>query len=274
MKIMEGRKKYIAYMLLIVLAVAVGVGARKFYTRVVLGISDSEIELARGREIESALRRKIQGLAEATVRQGKFTEGRAVYREILQMLPGRDVKTVMEICRCVLQSFSREYGQEGFESALFHFRAWTAQSLPEGYEGCPALAVAKAHYLRNDLMKAADEIKACLDQAGDEELVMNAHLLAGLIHFRAGRLDDAMNSFEEVLARVPPRDRIGAKALFFVGYINLAIGNTDKAQQSFSLLVKRYPHTKYAATCKDLLVRLGAGNPKPKARATGEGGVQ
>jgi TolA-binding protein len=196
--------------------------------------------------------------ATAAVQQGRYVEARAKYKSILDSLKEHDARTVLEACNGIFHCFIKENQGEGFEAALARFRDWTARSLPEGYEGCTTLAMARACYQHNDLQGAAERIKACLT-GGDSYVVMQAQMLDGLIQFRSGRMTEALASFEEVLPHAAPDDATGAEALFFVGYINMVNGDGERAQKMFQTLVERYPKSDYAAKCRDLLDRLKAG---------------
>ncbi len=94
----------------------------------------------------------------------------------------------------------------------------------------------------------------------DEDLTIDAQLLAGLIQFRAGRPAEAVRSFEEVLAGNSPQENVSAQAFFLIGEVNLVEGNTQKARENFGILVQKYPHTEYASECAQVLARLGIGN--------------
>ena len=162
----------------------------------------------------------------------------------------------------MLQCLSKEHEAAGFEVALDRFRAWAVQALPAGFEGCPVLAVAKAYHIRYQFDEALAELNACLESESDNEIVVQAQLLSGIIHFRAGQYDEAKEAFEDILARVSLHDEAGAQALFFTGYIDLMDGRTDKARRAFAALLKRYPGTNYAVKCKDLIARLDASEPE------------
>jgi tetratricopeptide (TPR) repeat protein len=194
------------------------------------------------------------------VRESKFGEARKVYQGVLRKLTRRDVKTVLAVCNGVTQCLVRERPGEELETALFHFRAWAARSLPDEYEGCASLAVAKAYYLNNDFARALDEVRAYLEFGTDEDLMIHAQLLAGLIHFRARRPTEAVRSFEAVLARNSPHEEINAPALFFIGEANLVSGNAEKAKEVFGDLVRKYPNTEYTTECAEVPAHLGNGN--------------
>ena len=200
--------------------------------------------------------RMVEDAEVGIVRKAKFDEARKVYQAVLRKLTRRDVKTVLAVCNGVIQCFVKERPGEGVETALFQFRAWAARSLPDEYEGCASLAVAKGYYLNSDLGRALDEVRAYLALGTDEDLMIHAQLLAGLIHFRAGRPAEAVRSFEEVLARNPSQQEINAPALFLVGEVNLVNGNTQKVEEIFGDLVKKYPKTEYAVECAAVLARL------------------
>ena len=90
--------------------------------------------------------------------------------------------------------------------------------------------------------------------------MIQAQLLAGLIHFRAGQPAEAVRSFEVVLARHPPQENINAEALFLIGEVNLVDGDTQKAQENFGLLLRKYGKTEYAMESAHILARLGINN--------------
>jgi tetratricopeptide (TPR) repeat protein len=203
----------------------------------------------------------LENVGVAVEREGKFDEARKVYQDVLQNLTKRDVKAALAVCNGVIQCVIKEERPlEGLGTSLFHFEAWAARSLPDEYEGCASLAVAKAYYLNNDLARALDEVRAHLEFGTDEDLMIQAQLLAGLIHFRAGRPTEAVRSFEEVLAGNSPQETVSAQALFLIGEINLVNGNTEKALEDFGVLLKKYPHTEYASESAQVLAGLGTGN--------------
>ena len=203
----------------------------------------------------------LENAAVAVEQEDKFHEARKVYQEVLRELTNRDVKTVLTVCNGVVQCLvKQDRPPEGLEPALCHFEAWAARSLPDEYEGCASLAVAKAYYLDNDFVRALAEVRAYLELESDEDLMIQAQLLAGLIQFRAGRPAEAVRSFEEVLAGNPQQESINAQALFLIGEANLVEGNTQKALEDFGAVVKKYPHTEYASECAEVLARLGTGN--------------
>ena len=206
--------------------------------------------------------RMVENAEVGVVRESKFGEARKVYQAVLRKLTKRDVKTVLAVCDGVTKCLAKEHRGEGLETALFQFRAWAARSLPDEYEGCASLAVAKGYYLKNDFARALDEVRAYLELGTDDDLMIHAQLLAGRIHFRAGRPAEAVRSFEEVLARNSPQPEINVQALFLIGEVNLVNGNTQKAIEAFRALVEKYPHTAYGPECGAVLAGLGIRNPK------------
>jgi tetratricopeptide (TPR) repeat protein len=175
--------------------------------------------------------RMVKDAEVGVVREAKFDEARKVYQDVLRKLTKRDVKTVLAVCNGVIQCLARERPGEGLETALFQFRAWAARSLPDEYEGCASLAVAKAYYLNNDFARALDEVRAYLELGTDEDLMIHAQLLGGLIHFRAGRSAEAVGFLKEVLAgNPPPQPEIKDQALFLIRDVDMVNGNTQKAQ--------------------------------------------
>ena len=214
-------------------------------------------------EAEEAYRTVADAEA-AVVLEAKFDEARQVYESVLRKLTTRDVKTVLAVCNGVIQCLAKKPPGEGLETALFHFRAWAARSLPDEYEGCASLAVAKAYYLNNDPVTALDEVQADLELGTDEDLMIRAQLLAGLIHFREGRSAEALRCFEEVLARNSPEEEINAPALFLTGEVNLVNGNMQKVEEILGDLAQKYPETKYAAECAEVLPLLGTRNSEAR----------
>ena len=206
--------------------------------------------------------RIIEDAEVGIVRESKFDEARKVYQGVLRKLTKRDVKTVLAVCNGVILCLVKERPEQGLETALFQFRAWAGRSLPDEYEGCASLAVAKAYYLNNGFARASDEAQAYLALETDEDLMIHAQLLAGLIHFRARRPAEAVRSFEAVLARNSRDEEINAPALFLVGEVNLVKGNTQRAKELFGDLVKKYPQTQYAEECAEVLTALGIRNSR------------
>jgi tetratricopeptide (TPR) repeat protein len=209
--------------------------------------------------------------AAGAAQQGNYVEARATYKQILDSLKGHDTKIVLETCNGMLDCLAKEHRAEGFDTVQAQFQEWAARSVPEGYEGCPTLAVARACYQRSDFQGAAERTETCL-AVGDAYLATQAHMLDGLIKFRSGRMAEALPCFEEALVRTAPDDPAGAEALFFVGYINMVNGNADQTQKSFEALVKRYPGTNYAVKCRDLLDRLKTDETKASTAVSGTRG--
>jgi TolA-binding protein len=208
--------------------------------------------------------------ATAAVQKGNYVSARAQYKRILDSLKEHDARTVLETCNGVLLCFVKE-SQSDFETAATRFREWAARSLPEGYEGCATLAMARACYQRSDFQGAIERIQDFLTAGDDVYLIAQAHLLDGLIKFKSGQTAEALPCFEEALAHAAPDDPASAEPLFLVGYISMVNGDSDRARKSFEALLKQFPGSSYVPRCRELLDRLKTTEAKTATQTTTTG---
>jgi tetratricopeptide (TPR) repeat protein len=105
-------------------------------------------------------------------------------------------------------------------------------ALGRKYEASPViyLHLGDVDYSLGKLNEAADLYQKAVEVKPDFGL---AFYKAGVCHYRAGRLEQALKSFERVIEL---KNQSHAMAAYFVGLINLFLGNDEGAIQGFSHL--------------------------------------
>jgi outer membrane protein assembly factor BamD (BamD/ComL family) len=107
----------------------------------------------------------------------------------------------------------------------------------------------------NNFDAALVDIKAFRSAHADSGLMPSAILLEGLTYNSQGKLDDAVKSFGEVLAKYP-KHRLAGKAQYLIGFAYLSGQKYSQARDAFQKVVDFYPGDSYAVQAKDYMEKL------------------
>jgi TolA-binding protein len=125
--------------------------------------------------------------------------------------------------------------------------------------------LAEAAFAANDPAWSA-ELSARLSGVGTAEMDFKGRLGVGWSRYKAGKLEEAAEVFDELLKKNPPAE-IAAEAAFVRGRILEELNQPEKALEMYDLLIGQYPAAKDRAEALLAAARLSAKQKHPDRAA-------
>lgn len=96
---------------------------------------------------------------------------------------------------------------------------------------------------------------------GRTDLADDAQFYIGECRQRDNKPTDAVDAYNRVISNYPKGDRV-PDAYYKRGLVFSEMGQTDRARESFEILMKQYPETDLARLAKQQMDRLNRGKPR------------
>jgi tol-pal system protein YbgF len=96
---------------------------------------------------------------------------------------------------------------------------------------------------------------------GRTDLADDAQFYIGECQQRENKLTEAIDAYNRVISNYPRGDRV-PDAYYKRGIVLSEQGQTDRARESFEILMKQFPDTDMARLAKQQVDRLNRGKPK------------
>lgn len=96
---------------------------------------------------------------------------------------------------------------------------------------------------------------------GRTDLADDAQFYIGECRQRENKLTEAVDAYNRVISNYPKGDRV-PDAYYKRGMVLSELGQTDRARESFDILMKQFPDSELARLAKQQVDRLNRGKPK------------